>query len=69
MDVEGKQVADVHAKEAAQSTVSVPERLPHFLRSELPIIVSALKAERNKSSPSRWLPNGLPLPALFELLS
>ena len=56
MDIEGNEAADVKAKDATTGIISVRERLPPLLRDTLPVSVAALKGERKKSMPARWLP-------------
>jgi len=55
MDIEGNEAADAKAKEAATGTTPVCERLPTLLSDTLTVSVAALKAERKKAIPARWL--------------
>ena len=52
--IEGNEVADKCAKEAATGTVSVSDQIPPVQRNILPKSIAALKAERKKTQTSRW---------------
>jgi len=53
--IEGNEVADTHAKEAACGASSPPSQLPSLLLAPLPSSVPALRAERKLTLLTRWL--------------
>jgi RNase H len=54
MDIEGNEIADEHAKRAADGEVSNSNDLPDSLKKRLPASIAALRAKRKKSLMQHW---------------